>query len=482
MARVNFRQGILTHPINPTSGDQLFLTRNGTSVDLNVVNQDLVTVAFIHGDADYLYTEAKSIEAAWTDISTTSTSWLYWEISLSVGEISRKSTLLEPIESPNKPSNASVGQLWFNTTTRKWGEFNGSTFREVVVVFAAKLASGVTFESMSMDSPLFTGTQVGITSNTAIGSLVYNNNGKAIKSGNGNEFFTTEDKFLTGVPTGASLRINNTVISGEAICPIPAFSVIQYNDYNSVCLANPAILGERLFGIVDEPIEPKEVATFITEGLIYNELWDWEAEGADINDPIFINATGELTLINLFPHRPPVASVVGKQVIYFAPRLFPQLSLLTDAGDGTGVTDAQLARLSEVETASQTNAANINTISNDLSTFVVNNGDTTIVGKLETDNTAVTDSSNTLTTKSYIDDLYRGYQAAFDNNAWTGLDEKTFIIPQTEHLRPPTTMYDVTIFNASGKRMGVEYAVDVENGNVTVRTSGAIFDGIIRIK
>ena len=499
MARIKFRQGVVTHPINDTTGEQLFLTKNGTTVDLNVVNQELVTVTFIHGTANYLYTEASSIQSAWKDVPFNQDSWIYWEINLSSGEVSRKVTTLEPIENPRQPMNSIVGQLWFNTATRRWGQFNGSTFREVVVVFAARVNGGTSFSSMSIDSPLFTGSQIGLVESVRAGSLVFNNNGAAIKSGIGNQFFTTEDRFLTGVPTGASLRINNTVITGEAICPIAAFQVIQYNDYNQVCLANPAIIGERLFGIVDEDIAQNETATFITEGLIYNELWDWDAEGANVNDPVYIDATGQITRVNLFPNRPPVGTIVGKQVIFFSPRLFPQVTLINSnvggVGTGTGLTAAQEAQLNTATTDIQTNRSTIGslgqlitTLQQQVSTMMldisnkVNRSGDTLTGKLETLPTSESDNSTTLITKGYSDDLDKGYQADFTSGAWTNTSPREFIIPVSVHQRPLNTAYDVIVLDDNGNRIGIGYAINQTNGNVTVRTTGSAFAGTIRIK
>jgi len=342
------------------SGEQTFLTKNGTSVDLVVSSQSLVTVAFIHGTTDYLYTEANSVDSAWINIPTGVDSWLYWEINSTTGKVHRKVTTLEPIEAPKEPVGSSTGQLWFDTLRRIWAEYNGANYREVIVVFACRVNSGTAFSSMSIDSPLFTGTQVGITDSVRAGSLVYNSHGNAVKSGIGNTFFTTEDEFLTGVPNAAYQKLNNVLLTGEASCPIAAYQIVQFNTFDDVCLANPAISGNRVLGIVDEDVATNDTVTFITEGVIVNDAWDWEGEGANVNDPLYLDLIGELSLKNNFGSRSPIGSVLNKNTIYFSPRLFPQVHLNTSLSSSlSGLTDAQNNQLNAASTQATANQATL---------------------------------------------------------------------------------------------------------------------------
>jgi hypothetical protein len=224
--------------------------------------------------------------------------------------------------------------MWFNTVTNIWYEYNGSTFTEVVRVLAAKYTNATTLQSVSIDAPAFTGTQVGLTSSARVGSLVFDSTGAPIKTGSGNKFFTTEDAFVTGVPTGAGLRVNNIVVSGQANAPIAAYQVVQYNDYAQIGVADPFQQGLRVFGILEEDAATNEVVNFLVEGMIYNSAWDWPAAGADANDPVYADFAGMITLTPVIPNQLPVGVVIGIQEILFAPGLFPQI-----VATNPGITD-----------------------------------------------------------------------------------------------------------------------------------------------
>lgn len=325
MAKLTFRQGVVRHQggLGPAQG---FLSLVGDDVNL-IVSPDFTVITFVHGTTNYLYTESVSITSAWGPFVPPTDYWLYWDLNLSTGVVTRGSTTLEPIESPSQPGSPATGQMWFNTVTNLWFAFTGSSFTEVVRVFACKLTAGTTFTSVSASTPDFRGTQVGLTTTQKVGSLVFGSAGNPLRKGTGNQFFTTEDDFLTGVPTGASLRIESITVTGQATEVIPAYYVVQYDDFDMIGLADPFQQGLKLFGIVEGDVTTGEVTNFVIQGSITNEAWDWEAAGALANAALFVGPTGELVLLPSIPNQLPVATVIGKQEILFAPALFPQVSL-----------------------------------------------------------------------------------------------------------------------------------------------------------
>lgn len=343
MARLAFRQGIVSHQ-SDTSNNPTFLSVNGNYVDL-VVSPDPTIIAFIHRTADYLYTESVSESQAWGPLDGTSV-WLYWDLDATTGLVTKGLTDLQPIESPNTPQNPAVGQMWFNSTTNQWHEYTGSRFAEVIRVFAAHLLNGSTLQSMANNPVDFTGTQVGINTSVTVGSLLFTSLGNPI-IGDNNMFFTSEDRFFAGVPSGSALRISNIIMTGEAVNNMAAYSVVQYNDFNQIGTANPFVQGLRLYGIIETDAVIGDSVNFIPEGMIVNEDWDWIADGATVNDPVYVSATGTIVLTPAAPQQLPVGVVTGQQEIMFAPRLFPQVTV----NASTGSTDSSAAQQNALDIA-----------------------------------------------------------------------------------------------------------------------------------
>ena len=169
MAKISFRQGIVSHPKN-TGGQQTFLDKvNGNnSVKLEIgasTSADPVIITFAHGDTDYLYTESKSVPMAWTGCTTGQDYWLYWELDLNTGEMIRGKTTRKPLTQRTQPAAPLrvPGQMWFDTSEYVYKEWQGSVWLEVVRVIAAKLANGTTFHSFSsgVGNQEYAGSQIG---------------------------------------------------------------------------------------------------------------------------------------------------------------------------------------------------------------------------------------------------------------------------------------------------------------------------------
>ena len=514
MAKISFRQGIVSHPKNSRSGLQSFLRKDGDNVDILIDTGSSITpitIAFAHQDTNYLYTESKSITSAWKKIRTGTDYWLFWDIDLNSGTISRDSTIYEPIYSRTEPDKKlrRKGQMWFDLTDITFKEWQGNVWRETVRVMAAKVANGTQFQSLSVNAnkDSYTGTQVGTFSSQRgsinVGSLVYNKAGKAIKSGKRNQFFTTEDQFLTGVPTGASNKINNTLVTGVALCPLAAFQIVQYNDYNSICLANVYEQGSKLFGIVESDVETGEVTNFVSEGIIFNENWDWEALGVEVNTPLYIDqSTKRLTQVAPIGDDLPVGTVIGVKEVYFAPRLFPQVDVTSSSS--SGLSPSQLSQLNDASTLSSNNkvlvdshdeliaglgnsAASfeeaITNIQIDLTKLLPFAGGS-MTGPLTLSGPPTEDLH--ATTKAYVDKVTSGFDKLVKINEWVvvndnGNIENQLVIKQATHGLPIGVYFNVVFFNEKGRRISIEYGVDKTTGDVTLYTEGSAFSGSVRI-
>jgi len=499
MARIKFRQGIVRHQTDQQR-NPVFLNRNGNYVDL-VVSPDPTIINFIHGDRDYLVTETQSVDEAWGPLPN-KTVWLYWDLDTITGQLTRGFIDREPIEQASTPRNrdTSNGSMWFNTVTNKWYERQGSSWREVIRVFACEYTNATTFNSMSQNTPKFTGTQVGLNQSVRSGALIFSKDGKPLRNPGAGGFFTTEDDFITGVPTSSNLRIANQIVIGRANSPLAAYTVVQYEDFGLISAANPALEGQRLFGIIEEDANTNEELSFITEGIVFNEEWDWIAAGAAANTPIYINATGEITLNNSARARRPVGFVYSRQEIFFAPRLYISVTI----NGGGGVLDpAQLQQINDNTTATVANQNQLTALTTTtipsleadiaaaqaatqsifplLDGLVSITGDT-MTGKLITPLTEESDDDGVLTTKSYVDKYTQGYEATFLSTTWTGTNPKILLIPASVHQLPLNTIYHITVLDGdTNSVVGVQTLIDPVTGLVTITTSGAAFPGVIRI-
>jgi len=511
MARISFRQGIINYPRNEIDGSQTFL-EVGDGQDVNLVvntgtSSDPVLITFVHGKADYLYTELVNINSAWSNFSSAQIQYLYWDMDTITGVVTRGQTDLLPIISSRQPAkNRRVqGQMWFNTRRNIWFEYSGEVWIQVIRVFAAKYNVGNSFESLSVTpNESFGGTQVDIMLGDRfsknVGSLVFNSDGLAIKSGKDDQFFTTEDTFLTGAPTGASNKIANRIINGRAVEPIAAFHVVEFKNYNEIVLAKPTTQGERIFGIVDIDLDVGESATLTLEGLIYNEQWDWEAAGATVNNPIYISNTGEIILTKSASTRAPVGIVIGKKQIYFAPRLFPQLTVESMV-NGNALSAAQLSQITNNSESISTINGNLSIVSSSISTLnnQVDSATQDIIGIQTTLDNKLNISGGTLTgplildgppttnfhavNREYVTSTFRGIQLNINLNGWTVFGaEFRYQIPAAIHGLPLNTLYDVILFNDSGQRISTSYSVNESSGLITLITSGEPFSGKIRIR
>lgn len=345
--KLSFRQGIVNHQI--TGGQQGFLRLESNGAVSIIVDTQTTTVTFAHGDKNYSYTEPRSKLNAWgplPDINepTPPTYWLYWDISLTTGLVSYGYTTLEPITSVSTPTTLyrNVGRMWWNPTNTTMYYWNGAIWVECVRVFAAKLVNGITFQPLSILAPLYIGSQVGLTTSCYSGALVFDESGKPIRTGNGRKLFTTEDIFTTGVPTSASIRIESLLTIGEAMEPLAPYQVVMYNDFDRIVHAEPFAQGIKFFGIIEQGLSTGETGWVVSQGLIFNENWDWNAAGAEANNYVYISDTGSIVLTPTIADQNPVGIIIGKQTIFFDPTMF-----IVATGGGGVVNHGQLTGLAD---------------------------------------------------------------------------------------------------------------------------------------
>ncbi len=336
MARLPFRQGIVRHGKSPQQS--FFLQQSGQYVDL-IISPESTLIAFADDTKDYLYTESVTILKAWGPFTFPAQSnWLYWDINRITGIRTFGSTTLAPVSANIAPSSPSAGQLWFDTsssnlTSMQMHEYNGAAWVRVLRVLAAKYIDDKflsPIDGASLETN-FTGTQIGGSGliSTIVGALAFDSTGNPIINQDG-KFFTTEDVFTTGVPTGASLKVNNILLPAQSVGSIAAYQVVVFTEYNKINLAGTFDYIDKVYGIVEEDVATGDIGNVILEGIIFNELWDF-TDGTNnpnmsgtVNDPVYITSTGELTtnISQSIPTQVVVAVIMSRQSILFSPGIY----------------------------------------------------------------------------------------------------------------------------------------------------------------
>lgn len=325
--RISFRQGIVRCPPN-------FLELSNGAVNIIVPPAESVIVTFADGNSNYLLVERLDVPGAWPGPFPTGSQsfWLYWDLNILTGAKTYGYTIYEPIEAATAPIFAQNDQHWFDTANNKMFVWNAAANRwqQKLRVFAAQLTGGATFTSMSINSPLFTGTQTGIATPQQIlaGALIFDADGKVVKRNNG-AFFTTEDIAVTGIASSSQVKLGGLVLEGAAQTNIPAFTVVQFTDFNKITTANSNVVTEAPYGITDQDAATGDIVSVMMEGVITNPAWDWTSAG--INAPVYLDSQGQLTAI------PPVTPIVIGNVVDKDVILIKSSTTIVEGGGGGGL-------------------------------------------------------------------------------------------------------------------------------------------------
>lgn len=316
--RIDFQQGIVTHPMSGSL--QAFLAKTGTHVSLQAAN-GRTDVAFANGDQNYLLTESADVPNAWGPLAPNTDYWLYWDIDMRTAVRTFGFTTLIPVVSNNAPAHA-AGQHWFNSFAKKMYVSQTGVWREVLRVFAAKVNNAVfTSLSLGIGNRPFAGTQVGLNvPNVAVGRIIVDDQGNPIRRVNG-KFFTTEDDFFTdGSPVNA-IRLEANVVHATALVNMSRFSIVKYSEFGQLALAEYDDAGSSAIAILLEDLTTNQTGTVCVQGVVVNPLWNWPTVGA----PLWVGASG--ALVSTDPHlsnpltypvsRVPVGRVFSPTSIFF---------------------------------------------------------------------------------------------------------------------------------------------------------------------
>lgn len=287
---LTFRQGIARYQTD-VNGMPAFLkktSQTGQYVDL-IVSPDPTVIIFAHKDANYVFEETKTITKAWGPFPDTpnSTEYLYWDVSILDGSLSRGFTTLEPIYSSVAPTNPQIDQHWFDNQVTVMKVWNGSKWLEKIRVFAAKYSSTAVLISYPI------GSQANISGQFEGGNLVLDSFNKPLRQNDGT--FVTSATKLTLIGNSSSIQLESQQSFAMANEYIAKFSLVQIKAGRRIILGRPSNPFSRISGIVTEDLYESESGVIITNGLIKNEQWSFSED--QINRPVFCGPTGEVTLV-----------------------------------------------------------------------------------------------------------------------------------------------------------------------------------------
>lgn len=296
--RLNFRQGINTARINQGQPDFLAYV-NGGMLSINITTTRLL-VTLAYKDQNFLIEEPTTVIQAWGPI-TWNSQWgaqpsvpvyhFYWDINLATGEQTRSFTHSAPIVGATTPVRPAFDQHWFDTTVNVMKVWNGTFWVERIRVFAGSCAPST---QAIVHRPF--GSQVELNDMCAAGFVAYGNDLKAIRLNNG-QLMTTETDILVkqgGYSSPVQLEgLSTSLLASE---PIPAFYAVAVSGLGQVGLALPNNPDRRAIGVIREDATLGSPVTVITEGVVFNEQWNWNLV---LGKDLVLGESGQLVQDNM---------------------------------------------------------------------------------------------------------------------------------------------------------------------------------------
>lgn len=285
--KLTFRQGIVRHQTD-VNGNPIFLQRStgsGQFVDL-VVSPDPTVLAIAHRDSTYIIEEMKTVPNAWGPITTSATRYLYWDVNLLTGALTRGMTLLPPVYNAGAPAAPALDQHWFDTSDNIFRVWTAQGWAERIRCFAGTVTSG------SIVRPMQIGSQAGLNGDFEGGHVVLDSFAKPLRQSNGCFVNTVTQLSIVNLGT-VSTRIEGTITTVLASEEIPKFSCVMLRPGQRAVLARSTDHNTRVSGIVLEDLYEGDVSRLITTGVVRSSFFTWPE--ADIARPVYCGPTGQIT-------------------------------------------------------------------------------------------------------------------------------------------------------------------------------------------
>jgi hypothetical protein len=219
---------------------------------------------------------------------TGDTQYLYWDVSLLDASLTRGFTLLPPIISSAEPVNPQNDQHWFDVESTVMKVYLNNKWQVKLRVFAAVYDRNANIIAYPL------GTHVNITNGKfAAGNIVLGKNNKPLRDSDGT-FVTSESNLIIARTSAEAVKFDSVLAFAEANENIPKFSLVSMLPHRKVGLGSFISTARQVNGIIVNDLNPGEVGQIISNGLIRNEQWNFSP--AQIGQPLFCGASGEVTL------------------------------------------------------------------------------------------------------------------------------------------------------------------------------------------
>ena len=329
--KLNFRQGLHHAPL--TGGHPSFLTYNPGNNSITVsVGVDLVRASAAWSDVNYVIEERANAVNAWGPLVWNSawgpnpglfTSYLYWDLNLSSGVVTRGYSPVLPGFDTRTPLNPALDQHWFDLNVNTMKVWDGVRWNQKIRVFAGSFAGGT---GVITEREL--GTQVAIyypgnqQSWPDHGYVIFGIDQKGIHNSDGS-FVTTAVPINTYHGSFSSpIRLelaNSTALAAE---PIPAFYAVSNTGMGTVVLANGTVVASRPVGIAMTPVITGDPVDIVTHGILYNDQWNWNVANGEKD--LYCGTSGELVQgsVVFTNGAARVGTILGPQTILLAIDLY----------------------------------------------------------------------------------------------------------------------------------------------------------------
>lgn len=291
--QLQYSQGLIRGQTDPSSSAKLFLQKSATNVSIYVTDMSLQAV-LAHKDKNYIIEEPANVGSAWT--VPPGACWLYWDIDLATGVVTRGTTQVEPLFGPMTPPDyigiydlQPVNDMhFFNTLTRQHYVYDeeNMVWVEKLRVFAGQVDENGVLTAKPYAS------QVGLVGATTAGYILRNIYGEPIVSDNGTFMNTgTGYTITTGSNVPLNVSLDATTVFALAAEPLPELIAVAPDSTGGWVPANGPT-GKMAIGITVNPVAQGVLFKPATYGVIRHDQFFFDV--ADIGKTVWLGANGEL--------------------------------------------------------------------------------------------------------------------------------------------------------------------------------------------
>jgi hypothetical protein len=326
--RIPYSQGVYKGAVSGQDLIYLEIEGGGEAINIHAAETSLVAV-ICHRDRNYLIEERGHVDLAWIGLVDNIDYWLYWDVNIVTGRVTRGWTVLEPVVANVAPGQGLQveDQHWFDTVTKTtfvWTKVSTGPdvfeWKEKIRVFAGRYDNGTTIVPYPFE------TQGDQNDEVEAGYILYNAGGNAIKDQT-TRFVTTSSPLSVklasmGDVPDAEFPVNLDAAIQYAVASesIPAFSMVSPSTVNHIQLAD-FTLGQFAIGMTVHDMSIDEDARIYSNGFIQNG--DWNFAEVDFGKTLYLGDAGAVTLTRPAGNPQIVGQVVWTDTI--------QLGIKTDA-------------------------------------------------------------------------------------------------------------------------------------------------------